>query len=140
MNRFFYLFLFAILISCSKEKRIERNLDGNWLATKVRVEDGEGFLYDDSIPDGELLFDVENKAVSGKVNFDYLLNSGSVCQDSLTMNSFNYNLDPKQGYFYAQKNGLGYDFRILLLTPTDLQIEYYDLQKYQLKRFVFIKK
>jgi hypothetical protein len=132
-------FVLVIALSCSKEKRIDRKLDGTWQVTMVRIENGEGFIFDDSLPKGELLFDVENNAVTGQVNFNYSTSSLSVCQDSLSMSSFAYQLDTELGRFYAGKNGLTYDFRIIVLTRTDLQIEYYDIQKYQLKRFILKK-
>ena len=71
MNRVVYFVTFLFLFACSKEKSIERKLDGNWLVTKVRIQDSEGFTYDDSIPNGELSFNAQNKLVSGKVKFDY---------------------------------------------------------------------
>jgi len=140
MNRIIAFFTFIIIFSCSKEKNIDRKLNGSWIVTKVRIMDGEGFIYFDSIPKGNLLFDVENKSILGQVNFDFLNNSSISFKDSLTLNSLKYDLDTKLGRFYVDNNGSFYNFRILLLTRTDLQIEFYDLQKYQMKRFVFAKK
>ncbi len=140
MKRVLYLFMFLILSACSKEKRVERKLEGNWLVTKVRIQDSEGFTYDDSIPNGELSFNTQNKLVSGKIVFDYSTISLSSHEDSLQLNDFDYQLDTDEGRFYADSANLRYDFRILSVTKSDLQIEYYDLQKYQLKRFVLVKK
>jgi hypothetical protein len=140
MKSIVYLVTFLILFACSKEKSIERKLDGNWLVTKVRVQDSEGFTYDDSIPSGELSFNAQNKRVSGKVNFDYSTISLTSLEDSLQLNDFDYQLNTDEGRFYADSANLRYDFRILSITKSDLQIEYYDLQKYQMKRFVLVKK
>lgn len=140
MKRVVYLVTFLILFACSKEKRIERKLDGNWLVTKVRIQDSEGFTYDDSIPNGELSFNVQNKLVSGKVKFDYSTISLTSLEDSLQLTDFDYQLNTDEGRFYADSADLRYDFRILSITKSDLQIEYYDLQKYQMKRFVLVKK
>jgi hypothetical protein len=140
MKRIIYLAIFLILIACSKEKSIERKLDGNWLVTKVRIQDSEGFTYDDTIPNGELSFNASNKLVSGKVKFDYSTITLAILKDSLQLNDFNYQLNTDEGRFYADSANLRYDFRILSLTKSDLQIEYYDLQKYQMKRFVLVKK
>ena len=140
MKRIIYLATFLILVACSKEKSIERKLDGNWLVTKVRIQDSEGFTYDDSIPSGELSFNAQNKLVSGKVNFDYSTISLTSLEDSLQLNDFDYQLNTDEGRFYADSANLRYDFRILSITKSDLQIEYYDLQKYQMKRFVLVKK
>lgn len=140
MKRIIYLATFLIFVSCSKEKSIERKLDGNWLVTKVRIQDGEGFTYDDSIPSGELSFNSENKLVSGKVKFDYSTITLASLEDSLLLNDFEYQLNADEDRFFADSANLRYDFRILSITKSDLQIEYYDLQKYQLKRFVLVKK
>ncbi len=140
MKSILYFGTFLILFACSKEKSIERKLDGNWLVTKVRVQDSEGFTYDDSIPSGELSFNAQNKRVSGKVNFDYSTISLTSLEDSLQLNDFDYQLNTDEGRFYADSANLRYDFRILSITKSDLQIEYYDLQKYQMKRFVLVKK
>ncbi|MBM3186795.1 MAG: hypothetical protein FJZ67_10900 [Bacteroidetes bacterium] len=140
MKRILILFTLVILISCSKEKSIERKLDGNWLVTKVRIQDGEGFIYDDTIPSGEMIFNTQNKLVSGKIMFDYSTISLVSLEDSLLLNDFQYQLNSDAGRFYANSPNLQYDFRILSITKSDLQIEYYDLQKYQMKRFVLKKK
>lgn len=140
MKRIIYLVIFLILVACSKEKSIERKLDGNWLVTKVRIQDSEGFTYDDSIPNGELSFNTENKLVSGKVKFDYSTITLASLEDSLLLNDFEYQLNAVEDRFFADSANLRYDFRILSITKSDLQIEYYDLQKYQMKRFVLVKK
>ena len=140
MKRIIYLAIFLILVACSKEKSIERKLDGNWLVTKVRIQDSEGFTYDDSIPNGELSFNAENKLISGKVKFDYSTITLASLEDSLLLNDFEYQLNADEDRFFADSANLRYDFRILSITKSDLQIEYYDLQKYQLKRFVLVKK
>jgi hypothetical protein len=140
MKSILYFGTFLILFACSKEKSIERKLDGNWLVTKVRIQDSEGFTYDDTIPSGELSFNAQNKRVSGKVNFDYSTISLTSLEDSLQLNDFDYQLNTDEGRFYADSANLRYDFRILSITKSDLQIEYYDLQKYQMKRFVLVKK
>ncbi len=139
MNKILLFCTILILVSCSKENRIERKLEGNWLATKVRVEDGEGFVYNDTIPKGQLSFDSQNKLVSGKIKFNYSTITLSSIEDSLTLNEFEYQLNAEESGFYADSSGVGYNFRILSLTNNDLQIEYYDLQKYQLKRFILVK-
>lgn len=140
MKRRIYIATLLILLACSKEKSIERKLDGNWLVTKVRIQDSEGFTYDDSIPNGELSFNAENKLVSGKVKFDYSTITLASLEDSLLLNDFEYQLNADEDRFFADSANLRYDFRILSITKSDLQIEYYDLQKYQLKRFVLVKK
>jgi hypothetical protein len=131
---------FVLIFSCSKEKSIERKLEGKWLVRKVRIEDGEGFIYDDTIPTGELNFEIQNKMVSGKIKFDYSTITLANFEDSLLLSDFKYRLDVDEVRFYVDPTNLNYNFRILSLTKNDIQIEYYDLQKSQLKRFLFIKK
>lgn len=129
-----------MLIGCSKEKNVQRKIDGIWQVTKVKIDDSEGFTYYDSIPSGELSFDVENKIITGKVKFDYSTITLSSWNDSLQFNNFQFRLNTDEFRFYADSAGLSYNFGILFLTNNDLQIEYYDLQKYQMKRFVLVKK
>ena len=138
MRFFSFLFLF-LLISCSKEKKIEKNINGVWKISLVKIDDSEGFSYIDTIPTGNLSFNSNNKNSLGKVNYSYKSLSGSVCNDSLKLEFANYIINSKKSRIYIIQNSDTIDCRILLLTPYDLQLEYYDLANYKLKRFVFQK-
>jgi hypothetical protein len=133
------ILLTFIYCSCSKTDRIEKKLSGTWKISKVTIDDSEGFYFEDPKPIGIIAFDPENKTVSGKINFEYTNSALTFFKDSLHLASAKYQIDSKLTRLYVNSNGTTYDFRIILLTSTDLQIEFYDLQLYKQKRFVLVK-
>jgi hypothetical protein len=140
MKNFFLLVLWMFLFSCSKENKIEQKLNGSWQITKVTIKDGEGFFYESSLPKGYVSFNIENNTISSHINFKYTNIALSVFEDSLLLDSYNYDLDTKFERFYVNGITSIYDFKILSLTKYDLQIEFYDSKKNQLKGFILVKK
>jgi hypothetical protein len=140
MKNFFLLVLWMFLFSCSKENKIEQKLNGNWQITKVTIKDGEGFFYESFLPQGYVSFNIANKTISSQINFKYTNIALSVFEDSLFLDSYNYDLDTKLERFYVNGITSIYDFKILSLTKSDLQIEFYDSKKNQMKGFILVKK
>ncbi len=127
------------MFSCSKEKKYYKLINGNWKVTKVRIENGEGFTYEDSLPNGKLSFNSSSNLGVGKIEYQNTLFSGALLKDSLAINSKKFQINSKNNRLYLIENTDTIDFRIILLTPYDLQLEYYDNLNFKLKRFVFQK-
>jgi hypothetical protein len=139
MNKIIFnpLFLVLFFFSCSKQKRIESKLNGFWRISKVYIEDGEGFFHDGN-QYGQLQFSTNEKNCIGMVNYNYINQNGVVLHDSLKLNS-KYQINAVEDRVLFLQNLNLYNFRILLLTKSDLQIEFYDLDNYRLTKFIFEK-
>jgi hypothetical protein len=131
--------LSALIISCSKEKIIENKLAGTWNVNKVIIEDGEGFFFEDNFPFGKFEFSTSEKKCNALVEFEYMTYQNQTISDLLVIDSTVYDFDEKIERLFLNDNQKSYDFRILLLTKTDLQLEYYDLVTFRLKRFILEK-
>ncbi|MFY7943912.1 MAG: hypothetical protein ACOVNZ_04990 [Crocinitomicaceae bacterium] len=130
------ILLFA-LVSCSKEKRINQRLNGNWKINLVSIEDSEGFYFEDTSAKGSINFSFEDSISSGMISYKFINSVGTTILDTLKLDSIYYQLNLDENRLYMNQNLL--NFRILLLTKSDLQLEYYDQANYRLKRFVLVK-
>ena len=66
---FLFTFILSILVSCSKQQRIENKISGNWVLEEMRIVDGQGFTYYLNNVEGELNLNFEENASSGVVFF-----------------------------------------------------------------------
>lgn len=133
------IFSLCFLFSCSKEKKYYKLINGDWKVTKVKIEDGEGFSHEDTLPIGELSFNSSSNMGVGKIDYQNSVFSGELLKDSLFIDSTNFLINAKNNRLFLIQNTDTIDFRIILLTPYDLQLEYYDYTNFKLKRFVFQK-
>ena len=66
MKHFLIFTLLSILISaCQKQKKQLNRIDGDWKVELVRVLDGEGFTFYDSLPVGKIQIISESKKLEG---------------------------------------------------------------------------
>ena len=135
-----YIFLISLLhliISCSKENSFKKKLSGTWQIQLVKYQDNEGFSFYDEQAVGSLVFD-DAQLVNGTVSSSFAGNSGQLT-DTLQLAGY---------YFLNLKNEeinfvLGQDTlitRLLLITNTDLEFEYYNALKSKRMRYMFKKK
>jgi hypothetical protein len=130
------ILLFA-LVSCSKEKRINQRLNGNWKINLVSIEDSEGFYFEDTSANGSINFSLEDSISFGLISYKFINSIGTTIHDSLKLDSIHYQLNLDENRLYMNQNL--FNFRVLLITKSDLQLEYYDQANYRLKRFVLVK-
>jgi hypothetical protein len=136
----FILFITLILLdSCSKEKQVSKKLDGNWKVDFLQVQDGEGFMYFDSLPKGTFTFHSDQKVISAIVAYQYVNLNGFNVKDSFKVNHENYNFNSKFDRILFNQNSDSINARIILLTKKSMEFEYYDLNKYKLVRFILSK-
>jgi len=139
-NKVVFFCLFFVLIACSKEKIADKKLNGDWSVDIVRIEDGEGFAFYDSIPTGSLHFDAENHFFSGQINYKYLNFENQLMYDTCIYETTTYNyLDSKADHISFLNNGHVLNVRFVVLTKKSMVFEYYDLNKYRLIRFIAYK-
>jgi len=134
-----FLVIFFVLLSCNKENSISKKLDGIWTVNRIKVEDGEGFSYYDSSPDGTISFESELKKISSQVYYEFIGLQGFTIIDTFKLNQNNYIFNAKKDRIFINSGVDTINARIILLTKNSMELEYYDLLKYRLVRFVLSK-
>ena len=135
---FLFTFILSILVSCSKQQRIENKISGNWVLEEMRIVDGQGFTYYLNNVEGELNLNFEENASSGVVFF----------QNDEVANGQAYGID-FEGFWLDVNSNLEVlnlavnqeivPFSLVLFNSKDLVIEYYDFSNYQLRKFIFTR-
>ena len=136
----FILFITLILFnSCSKEKQVSKKLDGNWKVDFLQVQDGEGFMYFDSLPKGSFSFLSDQKVINANVSYQYINLNGFSIKDTFKVSQENYIFNSKLDRLFFNDNMNSINARIILLTKKSMELEYYDLSKFRLVRFILSK-
>ena len=136
----FILFITLILLdSCSKENQVSKKLDGNWKVDFLQVQDGEGFMYFDSLPNGSFNFLSNENLINANVAYQYVNLNGFSVKDTFKVNQENYFFNSKLDRIFFNVNSDSINARIILLTYKSMELEYYDLNKYRLVRFILSK-
>ena len=135
---FLFTFILSILVSCSKQQRIENKISGNWVLEEMRIVDGQGFTYYLNNVEGELNLNFEENASSGVVFFqnDEVAN-GQVY--SIDFEGFWLDVNSNLEVLNLAVNQEIVPFSLVLFNSKDLVIEYYDFSNYQLRKFIFTR-
>ena len=88
--KFLIFVFFFSLVSCSKEERVSKKLNGEWSVDFMQVQDGEGFMYFDSIPNGTFRFFSENKLISADVTYEFSNLNGFSIKDTFKFEQEKY--------------------------------------------------
>lgn len=140
MRYFVQIVFIALLIcSCNKETQILNKLDGNWKVDLMRIEDGEGFTFYDSLPSGTFQFGKSLKSCQANCHYKYVNFEGFQINDSFNIVNGNFVFSTIKNRILITSNSDITDARIIMLTKKSLELEYYDLVKYRLVRFVMSK-
>jgi len=136
----FILFITLILfVSCSKEKYLDKKMDGNWTVNLIRIIDDEGFMYFDSLPNGSFTFISDLRTISSNVAYRYINLNGFTIKDTFKVSEENYIFNSKLDRIFFTQNSDSINARIILLTKESMELEYYDFNKYKLVRFILSK-
>lgn len=131
----FFLILVGVVLSCNKEKRYNRYLQGTWKCSMVRLQNVDGFTFFDYAPNGNLTF--SGTSVQGLVVSDFTTFQGNAV-DSLNING-TFMMDLAQSELkWIQKNDT-LNNRIFVITRDNLEVEYFDALSNQRLRYVFEK-
>lgn len=140
MRYFLQLVIITFLIcSCNKETKILNKLEGKWTVNLMRIEDGEGFTFYDSLPNGTFEFGVKPKICQANCNYKYVNFEGFQINDSFNIVNGSFEFSKVKNRILIASNSDTIDARIIMLTKKALELEYYDLVKYRLVRFVMSK-
>jgi hypothetical protein len=136
---FIFFFISIVLFSCSKEKRVSKKLEGNWIVDLMQIQDGEGFTYFDSMPKGTFSFDSDQKVINAIVAYQFVNLNGFKVKDTFKVELEKYVFNSKYDRIFFKVNSYSINARIILLTEKSMELEYYDLVKYRLVRFILSK-
>ena len=124
------------LFSCSKEKRYTKALKGTWQIELVKLQDNEGFSFFDKQAVGSLVID-DDQLVSGAIYSSFAGNSGQLLDTFQLAGHYFLTLKNEEINFVLGQDTL--KARLLLLTNTDLEFEYYNALKSKRVRYIFRK-
>jgi len=132
------LFLCCLGVSCTKSKRVERKIQGEWVLKEMRIIDGQGFTHYLDAVSGSLSLDFDNQISEGLVSFQIeSINNNQLFTNNFSGDSLEYNAD--LNVLYMGENQERRVFSLILHNSRDLVIEYYDLLNYQLRKFIFTR-
>jgi hypothetical protein len=132
----FCLFIFILSITlpgCTKAKKTAKLLPGSWTVNVVRIEDGAGFLFYDSLPEGSFTFTSEQ--LSGKSTYSYDYFGQNLVTDSAVFENNSFWLDGKGEVLSIARPTDTLRAKIIMLTNKSLTFEFYDELAFRLKRF-----
>jgi len=130
------IFLLHLLLSCSKENSFKKKLIGTWQIQLVKYQDNEGFSFYDEQAVGSLVFD-DAQLANGTVSSSFAGNSGQLTDTFELAGNYFLNLKNEEINFVLGQDTL--ISRLLLLTNTDLEFEYYNASKSKRVRYIFKK-
>jgi len=134
--RIFSLFVCVFLfVSCNKERRFNKDLQGTWEVDMVKLQDADGFSFFDNNPSGNL--SISETSVQGEITSMFQSFQGSV-SDTLTLQG-SYLLKLNESELNWVQSPDTIKNRIFVITNKNLEIEYYDAQAQQRLRYVFVK-
>lgn len=132
------LFLAVLFFACSKDSKTKRRLVGDWKVDIVRIEDGDGFLFYDSLAVGEFQFNASS--LTGSVSYQYAYFNQYWIQDSVAFNESVYFIDTKGEVISIIRSTDTLNAKIIMLTNKSLTFEYYDQLAFRLKRYTCTRK
>ena len=134
--RIFSLFVCVFLfVSCNKERRFNKDLQGTWEVDMVKLQDADGFSFFDYNPKGNLNF--SDTSVQGEITSLFQSFQGSVADTLTLQGSYLLKLNESELNWVQSPDTI--KNRIFVITNKNLEIEYYDWQAQQRLRYVFRK-
>jgi hypothetical protein len=135
MRKILFFFCLVFMLSCNKERRLNKDLQGTWEVDMVKLQDADGFSFFDYNPTGNL--NISDTSVQGEITSLFQSFQGSVA-DTLALNgSFLLKLNESELNWVQAPDTI--KNRIFVITNKNLEIEYYDAQAQQRLRYVFKK-
>ncbi len=125
--------LLMLLFACSKSARNEKRLPGSWTVDVVRIEDGEGFLFFDSLATGS--FSIDAAKINGQASYTYSYFGQYDVSDAVAFNQSSCALSANGEQLLIARETDTLQAKIIVLTNKHLTFEYYDYLQYRLKRF-----
>lgn len=123
------------MLSCNKERRFNKYLQGTWEVDMVKLQDADGFSFFDYNPSGNL--SISETSVQGEITSMFQSFQGSVTDTLSLQGSYLLKLNESELNWVQSPDTI--KNRIFVITNKNLEIEYYDAQAQQRLRYVFVK-
>lgn len=127
MNKSGYIaILLLLLLSCNKEKTVEKHLPGTWNIVYYKFTDNEGFNY---YPEFEGKFYFEKHASAPAYAIGLTLNHPKITQTRVETGTYNIKSAVKFDLLASNGNGTVTthpDYEILFISKSDLKILFVD--------------
>lgn len=133
MKKILVLSFLTFAVACSKYARNEKRLPGSWSVDVVRIEDGEGFIFFDSLATGS--FSIDAAKIKGKASYTYSYFGQYDVSDSVAFNQSSCALSKNGEVLLIARDTDTLQAKIIMLSKKHLTFEYYDYLQYRLKRF-----
>lgn len=133
MKKMLLLSLLSFVFACSKYARNEKVLPGSWSLNTVRIEDGEGFIFFDSLATGSFLIDAAK--INGNANYTYSYFGQYDVSDAVVFDQSSCALSTNGEVLLIARDTDTLKAKIIVLSKKHLTFEYYDYLQYRLKRF-----
>ena len=135
MRSILFFFCLVFMLSCNKERRFNKDLQGTWEVDMVKLQDADGFSFFDYNPKGNLNF--SDTSVQGEITSLFQSFQGSVADTLALQGSYLLKLNESELNWVQSPDTI--KNRIFVITNKNLEIEYYDAQAQQRLRYVFKK-
>jgi hypothetical protein len=123
------------MLSCNKERRLNKDLQGTWEVDMVKLQDADGFSFFDYNPTGTL--NISDTSVQGEITSLFQSFQGYVADTLMLQGSYLLKLNESELNWVQSPDTI--KNRIFVITNKNLEIEYYDAQAQQRLRYVFVK-
>ena len=135
MRSILFFFCLVFMLSCNKERRLNKDLQGTWEVDMVKLQDADGFSFFDYNPTGNL--NISDTSVQGEITSLFQSFQGSVADTLALQGSYLLKLNESELNWVQSPDTI--KNRIFVITNKNLEIEYYDWQAQQRLRYVFRK-
>ena len=135
MRKILFFFCLVFMLSCNKERRLNKDLQGTWEVDMVKLQDADGFSFFDYNPTGNL--NISDTSVQGEITSLFQSFQGSVADTLALQGSYLLKLNESELNWVQSPDTI--KNRIFVITNKNLEIEYYDAQAQQRLRYVFKK-
>ena len=129
------LLCLTLLISCNKERRFNRNLQGTWEVDMVKLQDVDGFSFFDYNPKGNL--QIADNTVQGELTAAFETFQGLVADTLALQGKYLLKLNESELNWIQAPDTI--KNRIFVITNKNLEIEHYDATSQLRLRYVFKK-
>ena len=135
MRSILFFFCLVFMLSCNKERRFNKDLQGTWEVDMVKLQDADGFSFFDYNPTGNL--NISDTSVQGEITSLFQSFQGSVSDTLKLQGSYLLKLNESELNWVQAPDTI--KNRIFVITNKNLEIEHYDAQAQQRLRYVFVK-
>jgi hypothetical protein len=128
-------FIALLFLSCNKERRLNRHLQGTWEVNMVKLQDADGFSFFDYNPSGVMM--ISDESVHGELTSSFQTFQGLVADTLALQGSYWLNINDAELNWVQTTDTI--KNRIFVITNKNLEIEYYNAQAQKRLRYVFKK-